>query len=126
MGYFSKCCAKTNLPIVAPSLGIPRLNDVVALTPNGEVLEGSYDGYGRVNGIDLVEGPRGGYRWPKVKFVLKEYYQGEKYEDLPKSHDEMAQGYFMADEFLKHCMSVKSFKSRKEYEKSFRELAGWI
>ena len=48
MGYFSKCCAKTHLPVVVESLGIPHLNNVVALLPDGRKFEGSYDGYGRV------------------------------------------------------------------------------
>ena len=125
MGFFSKCCAKSHLPVVnkyrdgAP----PALTEVVALTPNGKVVEGIYDGYGRVGDAEYCGDD---YQWDKVKFVLKMHYNGESYKDLPKSYDELAQGYFMADEFLKHCMSVKSFKSRKEYEKSFKELAGWI
>jgi len=125
MGYFSKCCAKTNLPIVVAEKGIPRLNFVVALTPDGEVVEGSYDGYGRVNGINLVEGPRGGYRWPKVKMVLKEHYNGEKYEELPKSHDEMAQGYFMAPAFLHFCILQGPFKNRAGYVRAFKKYANW-
>ena len=125
MGFFSKCCAKSHLPVVTKYRdGTPHeLTEVVALTPNGKKVEGIYDGYGRVGGIELYEDYDD---WRKVKFVLKMHYNGESYKDLPKSYDELAQGYFMADEFLKHCMSVKSFKSRKEYEKSFKELAGWI
>jgi YD repeat-containing protein len=126
MGFFSKCCAKSHLPVVTfyRDGTPPELNQVVALTPDGRVVEGSYDGYGRVAGEDFCDGDYEG--WLKVKFVLKMHYNGESYKDLPKSGDELAQGYFMADEFIDHCMKVRSFKSRKEYEKSFKELAGWI
>jgi hypothetical protein len=125
MGFFSKCCAKSHLPIVnkyrdgAP----PALTEVVALTPNGKKVEGIYDGYGRVGGIELYEDYND---WRKVKFVLKMHYNGESYDDLPKSYDEMAQGYFMDQRFLTHCMLVKSFKSRADYMKAFKKYAGWI
>ena len=51
---------------------------------------------------------------------------GEKYEDLPKSYDERAQGYFMDQRFLTHCMLVRSFKSRADYRKAFKKYAGWL
>ena len=35
MGYFSKTCAKTHLPVVVQTLGIPHLNNVVALLQIG-------------------------------------------------------------------------------------------
>lgn len=125
MGFFSKCCAKSHLPIVVAAREVPPLNQVVALTPDGAVVEGSYDGYGRVSGVELMEDEQGNWQWPKIKMVLKQHYKGESYKDLPKSHDELAQGYFMSNEFLDYCMKVGSFKSRKGYEKAFKELADW-
>jgi hypothetical protein len=62
---------------------------------------------------------------PMAKFVLKMHYNGESYKDLPESEDELAQGYFMSNKFLKHCMKVKSFKSHEDYEKAFNKLADW-
>ena len=53
MGFFSKTCAKTHLPIVSHYKDIPRLSEVVALLPNGKKFTGSYDGYGRVAGTGL-------------------------------------------------------------------------
>ena len=68
MGYFSKTCAKTNLPVVHSDRGYPALNNVVALLPNGTKITGSYDGYGRVNGTELHD------EWDDVKFVLTQHY----------------------------------------------------
>ena len=125
MGFFSKCCAKSHLPVVTCYKdGAPKeLTEVVALSPSGKIVEGVYDGYGRVAGEDFADGEYDD--WLKVKFVLKMHYKGESYKDLPKSGDELAQGYFMSNEFLDHCMKVRSFKSRKGYEKAFNELADW-
>ena len=125
MGFFSKCCAKSHLPVVTKYRdGVPpALTEVVALTPDGQVVEGVYDGYGRVGDAEFCGE---NYRWDKVKFVLKMHYAGEKYEELPKSGDELAQGYFMDQRFLTHCMLVRSFKSRAEYRKAFKKYAGWL
>jgi len=125
MGYFSKCCAKTHLPVVVESLGIPHLNNVVALLPDGRKFEGSYDGYGRVNGEPLVESEDGEFIWPKVKFVLRDYYSGEAYGDLGNSGDEKAQGFFMDKAFLHYCIKHGAFKSRAEYIKAFKKYANW-
>lgn len=119
MGYFSKCCAKTFLPVVAPSRDIPRLNLVVALLPNGTRAQGPYDGYGRVGGFDLQRD------WDRVKLVLSEYYRGEAYDELGRSGDEMAQGYFMSDQFLHHCLRNGPFKNRAAYMRAFKKLANW-
>lgn len=122
MGYFSKCCAKTYLPVIVPSRDIPRLNNVVALLPDGTRVQGSYDGYGRIDGVDIY---RDWDHWLKVKFVLAEYYTGEAYEELGPSGDEMAQGHFMSDRFLHHCLRNGPFKNRAEYTRTFKKLADW-
>jgi hypothetical protein len=119
MGFFSKTCAKTNLPVIAPMLGYPSLNLVVALTPDGRKVSGSYDGYGRVDGHDFVK------EWETVKFILVAYYNGETYEELGNSGDENAQGFFMADAFLDYCIKHGPFKNRAEYEQAFDKYADW-
>ena len=111
MGFFSKTCAKTNLPVVADCKGFPKLNEIVVLLPNGTKLEGSYDGYGRVGGVSLMPDGYIEQEWDAIKFVLKWKYEGESYKDLGMSHDELAQGYFMSDTFLKVCMEEGSFKN---------------
>jgi hypothetical protein len=119
MGFFSKCCVKTNLPIVHSMRGYPELNRVVALMPGGKTLEGSYDGYGRVDGVSVVDD------WDETKFVLARAYNDEAYDDLPKSYDEMGQGHFMADAFLDYCLEKGHFNDREEYTQAFNKLANW-
>jgi|GEM_PF-3450018 len=119
MGYFSKTCAKTNMPIVAKDRGWPLFHQVVALTPD-KIVRGSYDGYGRVDGEDLQK------VWDKVKIVLSHAYEGETYDQLAKSGQELGQGYFMADEFLRVCTFKKSFKNYAEYKRTFKKHANWI
>jgi hypothetical protein len=126
MGFFSKTCAKTNLPVVADCKGLPRLNEIVVLYPNGKKIEGSYDGYGRVNGIDLLPDGYVEKKWDALKFVLKDKYAGEEYKDLGKSGDELAQGYFMSDRFLNHCMRVGSFDSYADYKKAMLKYGDWL
>ena len=84
MGYFSKCCCKTNLPVTVYGKGCDDFNRVVALTPDGRIVRGSYDGYGEVGGHELREDAHGKWIWDNVKFVLEPYYNGEKYDELPR------------------------------------------
>lgn len=124
MGFFSKTCAKSYLPILADARDVPQLSNVVALLPNGAIVEGSYDGYGRVDGKDLRE-IDGKWIWNDVKFVLKIWYGGEKYDEIGPSYDERAQGWFMHDGFIKHCLKKGKFKSHDEYMKAFDKYAKW-
>jgi len=126
MGFFSKTCAKTNLPVVADCKGLPRLNEIVVLYPNGTKVEGSYDGYGRVGGLDLLPDGYEMDKWDKLKFVLKWKYKGESYKELGESGDELAQGYFMSDRFLNHCMRVGSFKTYADYKKALEKYGDWL
>jgi hypothetical protein len=125
MGYFSKTCAKTHLPVVVSELDIPHLNLVVALFPDGRKLEGSYDGYGRVGGQELMA-EYTETEWKKIKFVLQSKYEGEDYKSLGKSGNELAQGFFMAKKFLHHSILKGSYKDYAEYKRTFKKLAGWI
>ena len=123
MGFFSKTCAKTHLPIVAPARGIPRLNRVVALLPDGGKVVGSYTGFGS---IDNDAGRHELHAdWDRVKLVLQEHYEEEGYNQLGKSGDELAQGYFMSREFLHHCLQHGPFKDRAAYTRAFKKLANW-
>lgn len=124
MGFFSKTCAKTHLPVLSSMREEPRLSIVAALLPNGTVVIGDYDGYGRVNGQDVRE-LDGEWIWEKVKFILRQHYDGEKYEDVGPSHDERAQGWFMADEFIRYCLEHGPFKDHAEYNRAFDEYAQW-
>ena len=125
MGFFSKTCAKTHLPVVAECIGYPKLHTVVVLYPDGRKVEGSYDGYGRIDGVDLCPNGYDHDLWESLKFVIADAYEGESYKDLGKSHNEIAQGFFMDKKFLEHCMVVGSFKNYAEYKKAFKKLANW-
>jgi hypothetical protein len=125
MGFFSKTCAKTHLPICA-SVRNERLSKVVVLYPDGKKLEGEYDGYGRVNGEELCPDGYDHKLWNKLKFVWQESYNGETYKELGKSHDELAQGYFMDTAFIRHCLLTKGFKDYSEYKKYMKKLGNWI
>jgi len=126
MGFFSKTCAKTHLPIVAECVGFPKLHTIVALYPDGKKLEGKYDGYGRVDGVELCPNGYDHDLWEKIKFVIADEYNGESYAELGKSHNELAQGYFMDSKFLNHCMLSGGFKSYAEYKKYMKKLGNWI
>ena len=121
MGYFSKTCAKTHLPIVHDSWGYAALNRVVALLPNGAKIRGSYDGYGRVDGQELHE------EWDDVKFVLEQHYNNESYNDLGKSGNELGQGHFMDNKFLIYCTIVNpdGFASYAKYKQVFKKMSNW-
>ena len=134
MGFFSKTCAKTNLPVIHHGYGndwhrkYPKFYDVVVLYPDGRKIEGVYDGYGRVDGVSICGDEYDHKLWGKIKFVLKEHYAGETYKDLGKSRDELGQGHFMSEEFIRYCATVQShgFKSYDAYKRSFKKLAGWL
>jgi hypothetical protein len=127
MGFFSKVCAKTHFPVIHHGYGndwhskYPDFFDVVALYPNGKTVEGVYDGYGRVGGVEIEYSD-----WDQVKFVLKKHYKGEPYKDLPPSHDEMAQGHFMAEDFILFCQKhPEGLKNYSAYKAAFKKYANW-
>lgn len=115
MGLFSKCCAKTNLPVLYGSgytlKTARRLAEIVVLTRRDKPYEAVYDGYG----LGLTD------EWDQVKFVLKDAYAGETYEQLPPSRDEPNQGYFFSDEFILVLKDVPRLPSHEVYEDLLRE-----
>ena len=133
MGFFSKTCAKTNLPVIHHGYWgdwhtkHPDFFNVVVLYPDGRKVEGDYDGYGRVGEIELCPGGYNEELWDSRKFVLKKHYAGESYEDLGRSHDEMAQGHFMAEDFILYCkmLKPKGFKDYSGYKRAFQKHAQW-
>ena len=125
MGFFSRTCAKTHIPVVASHKGIfNQFSQVVVLYPDGHKVVGEYDGYGRVNGIDLLPECYG-KDWDALKFIIQKHYAGENYDDLGKSGNELAQGFFMSREFLIHCELKGGFKNYSAYKKAFNKLANW-
>lgn len=92
MGCFSKCCAKTHLPVLMHDVwhrDVPRLTRVVVLIRGQKPYSGEYDGYGM--GLDDD--------YDDAKFVLEDAYNGELWEDLPESGYEPNQGIFHDTQF---------------------------
>ena len=129
MGFFSKTCAKTHLPVITIQKdGFNQFKSVVALFPDGKKLVGDYDGYGRVGGISVIDDDYTEKKWNAVKFVLQRHYNDEKYEELGKSGNELGQGYFMDNNFLLYCATVKrdGFKNYAQYKAAFKKYANWL
>ena len=81
-------------------------SDVVVLFKDGSVVKGSYDGYGRVHGdayVELVDLPESQWR-----MVIKQYYNGETFDQLPSNRHDPGQGFFYGDEDLKEIFKVDS------------------
>lgn len=57
MGFFSFKCSKSNVSIPAyPYAELPqKASLVVMVTPEDEVIEGVYDGYGKIGGVDVYD-----------------------------------------------------------------------
>lgn len=55
MGFFSSNCEGCEHPLLSTAATEPInkwMNSAVAITPNGSILKGSYDGYGCLDGRD--------------------------------------------------------------------------
>jgi hypothetical protein len=124
MGFHSKTCAKTHLPVLVPARNIPKLNHIVALLPTGEIYHGTYDGYGRIETADGVIDLNA--KWSKVKLVLRVYYEGEQYDDLGPSKSELSQGYFADNKFIHFCLLQGPFKNHGAYVRAFKKHANWL
>jgi len=99
MGFFSWQCAKTQKPVMSEyAVGAGPFgfaSQVVVLFKNGDRITGTYDGYGRVDGFELVDHPE--ERW---RMVIQRYYNGETFDELSQNKYEPGQGYFWDDEDL--------------------------
>ena len=99
MGFFSYQCAKSQKPVMniyaVGNSPYSFSSEVIVLFKNGDRLSGSYDGYGRVNGYELVDVPESSWR-----MVIRKFYNGEAFDELfPNKHDP-GQGFFYSDEEL--------------------------
>ena len=106
MGFFSWKCAKSDKPVMAEVAvqGTPWsfASKVIVLFNNGDRISGTYDGYGRVNGFEIVDRPEESWR-----MVIEDYYNGESFNDLPKNKYDQAQGFFYDDADLEQEFGVK-------------------
>lgn len=107
MGFFSWECAKTKRPVMAED-AVRRspwdfASDVVVLFENGDRISGTYDGYGGIVGYERILADRPESSW---RMVIREYYNNERFEDLPPNRHEPNQGYFWDDKDLRKIFKV--------------------
>ena len=106
MGFFSWKCAKSDKPVMAEVAvqGTPWAfaTKVIVLFNNGDHISGTYDGYGRVNGFEIVDYPE--ERW---RMVIEKYYSDETFEELSKNKYDQGQGFFYSDEDLEEIFGVQ-------------------
>lgn len=99
MGFFSWRCAKSDKPVMADCAVINSpwefASKVVVLFKNGDTISGTYDGYGRVNGIELLD-----YNESVWRMVIARYYNNEPFESLKQNEWDRGQGFFYNDEEL--------------------------
>jgi hypothetical protein len=130
MGYFSWTCAKTKKPILAP------VNDwfgrnfskVVVVRKDGKTMEGSYDGYGRVECDDFTIEDVSEKINIKFKLVLQSFYNEETFAELGKNERDPRQGFFFEDQELIQIFGsppeeeLLRMNQQKKYELFFDEL----
>jgi len=94
---------------------------VVVLGSGGSCFRGIYDGYGRVTtpeGME-VELEDAEILAGKIKIVAEKFYDGDKFEDLPKSMSELGQGHFHNPETVAAWYGRGGFGSWEEYRQAF-------
>ena len=99
MGFFSWECAKSKKPVMS-SYAVQDTpwafaSEVVVLFNDGDRITGTYDGYGRINGYDILE--VGEHNW---RMVIERYYTGETFDQLAPNETDQGQGYFYEDRDL--------------------------
>jgi len=87
MGLFSWDCDGCGHPMLMPS-NTNRVNrwmsDCLVITNAGEVIEGHYDGYGRLDGVDIrPESPAWYDDLRRAKYLLRKIAKGAALADLP-------------------------------------------
>jgi len=109
MGFFSWRCAKSDKPVMAEVAvqGTPWkfASEVIVLFNNGDRISGTYDGYGRVDGFELVDVPE--ERW---RMVIKDFYNEENFDQLQRNKYDPGQGFFYDDADLEQEFNVLTFK----------------
>ena len=99
MGFFSWQCAKSKKPVMAEvavrGSTWDFASDVIVLFNNGNRISGTYDGYGRISGFEIVDLPEISWR-----MVIERYYHGESFDQLSQNRYDPGQGYFYSDEDL--------------------------
>jgi hypothetical protein len=106
MGFFSWRCATSNKPVMA-KVAVANTpwefaSEVVILFQNGNHISGTYDGYGRISGYELIDHPESSWR-----MVIKKYYNGETFDQLKQNRYDPGQGFFYNDQELQEEFNEK-------------------
>lgn len=115
MGFYSFKCCKSDISIPSTHAGMRReASTIVLLTITGEKFVGAFDGYGTLFSSDFkTNSYLKTQAWQEAQRLAKEsgksqydhyedtfrivrldFYNGEKFEDLPKNKNCEFQGYF--------------------------------
>ena len=107
MGFFSWRCAKSDKPVMAEvavrNTPWAFASEVVVLFNNGDLISGTYDGYGRVDGVELID-----YSEERWRMVIDQFYNGETFDQLSQNKYDQGQGFFYNDEDLQEEFGVKA------------------
>jgi hypothetical protein len=118
MGFFSFTCAKSHLPVMAStSWGEDDFSRVHLLTRDGGIMQGQYDGYGRLEmndggTLEDLDEPILAGKW---KLVLSKFYRGEKFDELDRSFHEPGQGHFHDSDLLAKWFAQGGFPTYQDY-----------
>ena len=116
MGFFSWRCAKSDKPVMAEVAvrGTPWefASKVVVLFKNGDRISGIYDGYGRVDGFELLDVDERSWR-----MVIEKFYNNETFDALPQNKYDQGQGFFYNDEDLEKEFEVLKIAKPKKVSK---------
>ena len=111
MGFFSWECAKSKKPVMSQyavqDTPWAFASRVVVVFNDGDRITGTYDGYGNVNGYDILEA--GEHNW---RMVIERYYAGETFDQLPPNQNDQGQGYFYDDDDLEEIFGVDAVEER--------------
>jgi hypothetical protein len=153
MGCFSYTCAKTHAPIMAAMPPHPVLSRVVALSADGVIGAGEYDGYGnvRLDNGDLVESieellfgeistfrvppqlaaalPQRASRRaePTLKLVIESFFDPntDTFAALGPNHYDPGQGFFYDDWFLDQVLGSRGFPTYEAFRAAYKASQDW-
>lgn len=100
MGFFSWKCNHCHKEILAP-YPHTKWSEVVVLTQGGSILMGTYDGYGRVDSMDVLDACPQFYHshcWDEA---------GKPLEHTGESEPADAQGYFLSPKELRENYPIE-------------------
>jgi hypothetical protein len=110
MGFFSWQCAKSNKPVMAEPAVIASpwqfASEVVVLFKNRNRITGTYNGYGCIGEVELLDWPEDSWR-----MVIKKYYNEETFDELSRNKHDPGQGFFYNDEDLEEIFGVEPLTS---------------